>query len=173
MNNMFINGTSFNQNLGNWVIKKVTDMAYMLDNSGLEPLNYEKTLIGWANQIPDIQETIKLGVVGLEYCSSEATEARQRLVNYGWIISGDANTCRSVQAKSLAVFPNPGKNIVTVSMGAVDIKEYTIQLKDLSGRVLINQVGNATLDVSNLKKGVYIIQISNKVQKETIQFIKG
>jgi hypothetical protein len=58
-------------------------------------------------------------------------------------------------------------------MGAVDIKEYTIQLKDLSGRVLINQVGNATLDVSNLKKGVYIIQISNKVQKETIQFIKG
>jgi surface protein len=49
MDNMFNGATNFNQSLENWNISKVTAMNDIFNNTSVTNLNYDSTLIGWAN----------------------------------------------------------------------------------------------------------------------------
>ncbi|WP_375560901.1 BspA family leucine-rich repeat surface protein [Bernardetia sp. OM2101] len=90
---MFIRATSFNQPIGNWNISNVTTMGAMLNNSGLNALNYDSTLIGWASQ--NVQIDVRLGATGLTYCNGES--ARNMLISsHNWTITGDSTVGASV-----------------------------------------------------------------------------
>ncbi|MBW8245051.1 BspA family leucine-rich repeat surface protein, partial [Muricauda oceani] len=89
--NMFLGATSFDQNLGGWDISLIgpTSMVSMLDNSGMSPENYDKTLLNWAflpqGQVP---QDILFGGEGLFYCNDTW---RNALMNtHGWEFIGDA-----------------------------------------------------------------------------------
>ena len=90
MNNMFKSATAFNQNIGSWNVSNVTNMSSMLDNSGINYVNYDATLNGWAGQIPNIRSNITLGAQGMIY-SQYGSEARSSLRSspYNWTILGD------------------------------------------------------------------------------------
>lgn len=89
MNGMFFRAASFNQYLGDWNISNVSSMNYMLNQSGLNVLNYSNTLIGWAS-LPSIQSNVTLGASGLIY-SDYAKYARNTLTaaTNNWTILQD------------------------------------------------------------------------------------
>jgi hypothetical protein len=64
------------------------DMSGMLDNCGMNCVNYSQTLIGWKNNA-SVPSGVTLGAAGLEYGTS-ATSSRNNLVNVkSWTITGD------------------------------------------------------------------------------------
>jgi surface protein len=88
MHSMFKGASDFNRDLGGWLINPLTTLESMLDQSGLTPVSYDNTLIGWDNQGIG---GINLGADGLEYCIGEV--ARSSLLSKGWIINGDVHKC--------------------------------------------------------------------------------
>jgi gliding motility-associated-like protein len=85
MSSMFTSATGFNQPLGSWNILSVTNMQNMLSSSGLNMVNYDQTLIGWAAQ--NVKSNVALGAEELKYCAGET--ARSHLISKGWVITGD------------------------------------------------------------------------------------
>jgi hypothetical protein len=82
---------------------------------------------------------------------------------------------RSNQVMPIGVYPNPARNSVMVTPGFAG-DPYRITVTDAMGRVykVVNNIrhANYTLDVSTLKTGVYIIQVSNgkeRIQKKLIK----
>ncbi|MEL6809791.1 MAG: T9SS type A sorting domain-containing protein [Bacteroidota bacterium] len=60
---------------------------------------------------------------------------------------------------NLSIFPNPTTNTVTI--GGINDPITAVQVFDLNGRKVIDQIGNIsnTIDVSNLTSGLYVITV--------------
>lgn len=82
----FYSANSWDQDIGMWNIGNVTTASQMIESSGLSTANYDRLLIGWAAQAPNIQT----GVVftrGPRYTIA-AQAARNVLVGtYLWAIN--------------------------------------------------------------------------------------
>ncbi|MDF9801261.1 surface protein [Catalinimonas alkaloidigena] len=89
MSRMFQYASAFDQDLSSWNIQKVGIMSYMFSSSGLSPTNYDKILIGWADQ--NVQAFVSLGVSS-SYC--HGAEARNKLTRkFGWLITDQGIDC--------------------------------------------------------------------------------
>ncbi|MES2516421.1 MAG: BspA family leucine-rich repeat surface protein [Bacteroidota bacterium] len=93
MNAMFNGATAFNQNLGAWALKPGVLLMSMLNNCGMDCMNYSSTLMGWqANS--STPNGRNLGALNLKY-GPQAMAARANLViaigsgGKGWNITGD------------------------------------------------------------------------------------
>jgi surface protein len=91
MDSMFYQAVSFDQNLGNWNVSSVTNMAGMLTHSGLSSANYDNLLTGW-NGLPELQSGITFDAGTIQY-SAAGSGARSNIIStYGWTINdGGAN----------------------------------------------------------------------------------
>ena len=149
---VFRGASDFNQNLGNWDISKVSYMQQMLDNSGLDVDNYDRTLIGWASQTSGSRS---IGAQGLAYCNAELTRAK--LQGNGWLFNGDRKDCT-------------GTDIITISITkTADVKEGTppneaVFIVTIDGG-LTNATGSAITGTVTLSgtatAGVDYIQVNN------------
>ncbi|MFT4297630.1 MAG: BspA family leucine-rich repeat surface protein [Candidatus Woesearchaeota archaeon] len=91
MSSMFFN-SSFNQDISQWDVSNVESMEYLFSNSNLSTENYDKILIGWASQSPNLNYGVELGAQGISYCEGE--EAREILIEqHEWIIEDDGKNC--------------------------------------------------------------------------------
>ncbi|WP_258099993.1 BspA family leucine-rich repeat surface protein [Marinoscillum pacificum] len=87
MSNAFYQANTFDQDLGDWDMSSVTDATDMLSYSGLNTLNYNRTLVGWSNQT--LIDQVAFGATDLTY-SPGATFARDSLtIKFLWSINGD------------------------------------------------------------------------------------
>ncbi|WP_289035970.1 BspA family leucine-rich repeat surface protein, partial [uncultured Flavobacterium sp.] len=94
MSDMFRDATSFNQNLGNWQLNPNIDMAYMLNNSGMDCQNYSFTLQGWANN-PNTPTGRNLGAQGIQYGTNTLSARTTLTTDKGWTITGDSASGQS------------------------------------------------------------------------------
>jgi len=86
---MFSSAIAFNQNIGSWTLNPGVDLSNMLDNSGMDCINYSATLIGWSTN-PSTPDSRNLGASIMEY-GTNAEAARTNLTGAkGWTITGDA-----------------------------------------------------------------------------------
>ena len=72
------------------------------------------------------------------------------------------------------VFPNPADDKITVSISGNSL-ESTIRIFDPQGKLIATlkpKNRKETIDVTNLKKGVYLIEVDTKVSRMTKKFIK-
>lgn len=97
MNKLFYEAKYFNQNLNKWNIINVIDMKNMLDNSGMDCVNYSNTLIGWSKVFN--YNNPEFGASKLTY-GINAECARDALISRGWSIVGDSQ-CGSVCGETL------------------------------------------------------------------------
>ncbi|MDN3494154.1 T9SS type A sorting domain-containing protein, partial [Winogradskyella bathintestinalis] len=71
-----------------------------------------------------------------------------------------------LKTEDFRIYPNPAENIINISsMEAIDTKA---NLYDLSGRLVITTAlenTNNTINVSQLKSGIYVLELSNKKGK--------
>jgi hypothetical protein len=77
-------------------------------------------------------------------------------------------------ASNFSLYPNPTTDVINVKSEASNIQN--VKITDINGRIIIstnyNAVSNATLDVSSLISGMYLINISNDNGTGTSKFIK-
>ncbi len=90
MRSMFHNATSYDQLMGDWDMSQVTNLNDMLDYSGMSRMNYDNTIIAWAEQT--LPSGLTLGAQNVPYC--DAFEERAAIIaSYGWTFSGDVLDC--------------------------------------------------------------------------------
>ncbi|MCK5855874.1 MAG: T9SS type A sorting domain-containing protein [Bacteroidales bacterium] len=78
-------------------------------------------------------------------------------------------------ANSFNIFPNPANNVLSIETSS--IQYYDIKILDLTGKLIISDQFNGGLEsvdinISDLPKGSYIIQIQNKDAQFSELFIK-
>ena len=69
---------------------------------------------------------------------------------------------RNAPVVSPKVFPNPADgDRVTVDLGAMHDTRFTIKVLDIAGREIFRVNNQNEIDISNLKNGMYILEITN------------
>ncbi|MBP8033131.1 MAG: T9SS type A sorting domain-containing protein [Bacteroidia bacterium] len=78
-------------------------------------------------------------------------------------------------ANQLLVYPNPTSDNLFLSTDAVKLNNFTIKIYDLYGQVVESTMSSSideSIDVSNLKNGVYFIQLTLNEKTYTAKFVK-
>ena len=172
MKQMFYNADAFNQDVSTWDVSNVTDMTSMFDNSGVSTDNYDNILIGWSSQT--LQSNVPFGANGINYCWGE--NARQSLIDtYGWIITDDGLDCSTASVDDqnqldISIYPNPTSDMVYIDGNYTQLK---VVVYDILGKQVMNKSITNSIDISQLEKGVYILQLSDGVKLTTQRIVKN
>lgn len=174
MSDMFASATAFNQNLGNWNLKNISLGTGMLYNTAITCNNYDKILIGWANN-PNTSKNIKLDS-RLTYSSDEAVVARTKLINKGWDLKNDIyNPSCSLSTEDLEgnsnfeIYPNPANDFILIKTSG-KIKSKIIY--SIAGQLLKKENNsNNEINISNLQKGIYLLEVETMKNEKTIKKI--
>ena len=162
--------------LGLWNISNVTDMTNMFtiqdddDLFGLSRTNYDKILMGWAEQ--DVQQGVIFQSFDANYCEGES--ARQYLIdNFNWVIGDGGLDCSELSIhenlfSNIDPYPNPASNDVYINIDS----EIEAVVFDLLGKELIREKITGRLDISSLEKGTYILNLTEGVNTSTHKIIK-
>jgi len=172
MNRMFHNANAFNQDISSWNVTSVTDMNLMLDNSDLSISNYDVALINWSQQA--VQPDVELGALGINYC--DGADAKQSLIDtHGWIITDAGLDCSTASVEdqnqlNITIYPNPSSDRVYIEGNYSQLKAVVY---DILGKLVIKESITNSIDISQLEKGVYILQLSDGVKLTTERIIKN
>ena len=78
---------------------------------------------------------------------------------------------------SLATFPNPAKEIITLSISNLNSNSVSIEIFNLLGAKVYTSLmannsskNNLNVDVSQLKNGVYFLNVSSSLSKKVLKF---
>lgn len=170
---MFSGATSFNQSLEKWTGHPgYGDMSNMFDYSGINCLNYGKTLKGWYENVK-VENKKTLGARGLKY-GIEGEKYRSLLVsNKQWNIIGDTfdpscpdqlSTQNVGLNNKITVYPLPTTGILYIHSE----EKGKAELYNMNGQFLrrLNlQKGENKIDISNFPKGVYLIKYGTNSAK--------
>lgn len=171
MQRMFRNTTEFNPSIAKWDVTSVYHMSDMFGGTGLCTDNYDSLLISWSTQ--PVRTTLIVDF-GFSKYSSAAADARAVLVGKDWNIidRGLGETalskCVSISLSigfdhSLKVFPNPANNFLTI---AIDEPSKFLLLNQ-SGTEVLQSNNSKTIDLSEVKAGVYIYQVQTSTTTYT------
>ena len=136
----FENASAYNHNLGSWDISNAVNMRDMLDDSGLNIENYNKTLIGWADA--SAPSNVTLGADNIQYDSTvytglgatfdNAIDARNYLVyNKSFTIEDDELALTDPVLDNTAVSWTPDSIYTNLWLDATDSSNVTT----ISGKV--------------------------------------
>ena len=136
--------------------------AIINSGQGSKNLNINHSTVASANGIITVKSSNACGTSTAKVLSV-VTTACPRL--------GDA----SVQ---LQVYPNPASTFINVSFNMELAQQVTISLRDAAGRIVYNEIidaaagfNNQQIELSNLAKGVYFVQIQTDSTSENTRFI--
>ncbi len=79
---------------------------------------------------------------------------------------------------NLSVYPNPVTNILNISADLVSIADATVELYDVTGKLvyknaeLFYNTNSATIDISTLQPGVYMLKLQTDNTVQTVKIIK-
>jgi len=173
MDYMFYNASNFNQSLEQWNLKKVVNIGNIFRNSKLSCKNYDKTLIGWANN-PNTPNNLQFtNNTGMIYSSQQSVNARNYLINTkAWTITGDSYNpdcnlgVKELLSKKIQVYPNPARDFILID-NLKDNVEFEIY--DIQGKLIKREkYKNSQISLNNLTKGVYIIKIPSENYSQKI-----
>lgn len=77
------------------------------------------------------------------------------------------------QVDNFKIFPNPSNGYFKLLLNNPE-DAATIRMFDLQGRIVLEQISNEpvmTFNVSNLAKGVYVVNVTNKQESKNIQLV--
>ena len=73
----------------------------------------------------------------------------------------------------ISIFPNPVNDLLNVNLDLSNGEKTNYKIFDLNSKIVnFNELLNNQIDVSNLTKGVYILEINNTNNTNKIKFIK-
>jgi hypothetical protein len=88
----------------------------------------------------------------------------------GWGVSVD----RPEYVNNLHIYPNPASDIINIQMEIVKLESTTVELYDLSGKLIATHsnisdlgTGEFQLDVADISNGVYVVRVTNGEEVHT------
>ncbi|WP_080779114.1 M28 family peptidase [Chryseobacterium phocaeense] len=81
------------------------------------------------------------------------------------IILDTKETASNHSIESVSIFPNPSKDIVNIEFPDKNIKDFTVEITDISGKLLMKKNNEMAVNVSGLAEGAYIGIITSDGQK--------
>ena len=154
MNSMFFGATSFNQPLNDWDVSKVLDMSYMFRGASSFNQNISNWCVTNIDSEPSDFST-----------NSSLTEGNKPV----WGSCPTASVDEFNQL-DISVYPNPTSDIVYIDGNYTQLEAVVY---DILGKQVINKSITNNIDVSQLEKGVYILQLSDGVKLTTQRIIKN
>jgi len=88
------------------------------------------------------------------------------------IVEGSSLSINDYSTSKFKIYPNPANDILHLTL---EENDFSIKIFNLLGseiRDYQTNVHNKTVDISNIKKGIYIIKIFSGKEREIIKFIK-
>jgi hypothetical protein len=76
------------------------------------------------------------------------------------------------EAATISFFPNPCHDLLHVTTHAETVTNSIISILDQSGQVICEQPSTEAINVSSWPRGIYLIQISNGIIRQSGKFIK-
>ncbi|MDB2490883.1 BspA family leucine-rich repeat surface protein, partial [Flavobacteriaceae bacterium] len=178
MEGMFYNASSFNQDINSWNTSGVTNMYYMFE----EASSFNQDIGSW-----DVSSVTNMGWM-FYYASS----FNQNISN--WCVTNIASepadfstdsplsesntpvwgTCPTASVDDqnqldISIYPNPSSDTVYIDGNYSQLKAVVY---DIVGKQVIKESITNTIDISQLEKGVYILQLSDGVKLTTKIIIK-
>ena len=93
------------------------------------------------------------------------------IVAYNWFLTlSNDNFVTNSENNELQIYPNPAKNIIHIKNNS-EIEKITI-FDYLGKEILIKTQNNNEINVENLSKGIYLIEIHSENEKVYKKFIK-
>jgi hypothetical protein len=105
-------------------------------------------------EVPASQQFYRLNMVDLDGASA-----------YSQVVSVVINA-----STGLSIYPNPAEDFVTLQLDTEETA--TIRLLSANGRVIRNGLAAGQHDVSNLKPGIYLLEISTKTGRTVERLVK-
>lgn len=69
---------------------------------------------------------------------------------------------QELDAKTVTVYPNPATDAVYINSSSVDMRFIAYQIMDINGQIMVINVKNNQIDISNLSSGVYLLKIDTE-----------
>lgn len=175
MKSIFDNAGSFNQSLSDWNLGSLTSADGAFANSGVNCENYSKTIAGWADN-PSTANNVSMVLNSAMQYASNVVNKRNSLIAKNWTITGDAlgscilSTSEIKPAENSFIYPNPTTDFIFIK-NVKNIKSYRIS--DAAGRLIMNAKSTSEkIDVRNLVKGNYILELTTNENSVRFKFIK-
>ena len=175
MNGMFQNATAFDQDLSAWDIGNVTNMAFMFYSATLSTAHYDSMLDSWSKKV--VQNNVNFHGGNSKYCNlGEA--GRTVLAGKGWTITdGGKDTMTNCAALSVE---NPQQNTWTLYPNPVESRIYIsgstapqrIQVFGIDGKKHKDIQDANSLEVEQLKAGLYMVKLISEENTEVFKVIK-
>lgn len=170
---MFENATAFDQDLGGWNVTSLLYAADMFLGAKLSDANYDALLIGWNAQVLKANVTFNGG--DSQYCSTDAQTARANMIaSDGWTIT-DGGMCTlgldDHELDKVLIYPNPVQEKITIALKV----SASYALVNLLGQVVQKgslYYGDNILDISNLSKGLYVLNVKTPTASTSKKIIK-
>lgn len=86
---------------------------------------------------------------------------------FGNIITETQDIEQAVQ--ELSAYPNPCEDVLNISQNTTDARYF---IYDLKGSLIQSDNASSTINVSDLKTGVYFFTLVNKTSTQTLKIIK-
>ncbi|MBO5849067.1 MAG: T9SS type A sorting domain-containing protein, partial [Bacteroidales bacterium] len=79
----------------------------------------------------------------------------------------DDEGINEISGNKFTVSPNPAKSTVNVNVNG----NAQVRIFDMTGRCVkeVNAIGNTTINVEDLNKGIYFVNVNGKVEKLVIE----
>ena len=92
-------------------------------------------------------------------------------------IAEDINTGIRVHTKKISIYPNPIKDYLTLKSTDLGSKDMLIEIFNLQGNMVFNSLvkpiqNRAVVDLNELRKGIYILKITDVSFQENMKIIK-
>ena len=125
-----------------------------------------------------------VGSIQNEYCSRDANNHK---VNDPWptgwgnggfdldavgVIHQQTVGIDELELTNVSVYPNPATNVLYVNLSSIN---YSLEVINLIGEVVLkveNKSNTTSLELSNLKSGVYYLKISSEGKQKQMKFVK-
>jgi PKD repeat protein len=122
--------------------------------------------------------TVGAATVNLTASNACGSTTRTLAVNVSGCVRLAGEATAPIAAPTVNVYPNPATELITITYGATQTETVQLQLKDVSGRVVMTASLNAQegenqsqMDVSTLAKGMYMLEVNAATAKQQVRVV--